>query len=110
MAGTPSRVFGPAQLTASAATKYTVPAGQRFDMSFVHFSNPTGSSATKFTMSIGADAAGTRIFDVFPLAAGTTYDWYPNLLTLVAAEIIQMFADVSASIVVEINGYLSVAG
>jgi hypothetical protein len=108
MTGTPVRVFGPAQLTNAAATKYTVPATLAFDMSYVHFSNPTGSTATKFTFSIGADAAGTRIFDVFPLAAGSVYDWYPNLITLAAAEIIQAFADVTASIVMTINGYLRV--
>lgn len=103
-----NRVFGPAQLTNAAATKYTVPTNMALDLSFVHFSNPTGSTATKFTMSIGADAAATRVFDVYPLAAGSVFDWYPNLQTLVAAEIIQAFADVTASIVMTINGYLRV--
>lgn len=105
MAGTPARLFGPAQLTNAAATKITVPAGLAYDLTHFHLENPPGSTATSFTISVGADAAGTRIFDALALAAGATYDWYPNPLTLAAAEIIQAFADVTGKIVLTIEGF-----
>jgi hypothetical protein len=101
-----TRVFGPAQLTASAATKYTVPTGMALDITWVHVENPAGSTATKWTLSVGADAAGTRIWDGQSLAAGSSADYYPNPLTLAAAEIIQAFADVASAIVMVIDGNL----
>ncbi len=101
-----TRVFGPAQLTNAAATKYTVPTGMALDITWVHVENPSGSTATKWTLSVGADAAGTRIWDGQPLPAGSSAEYYPNPLTLAAAEIIQAFADVTTSIVMVIDGNL----
>ncbi len=109
MPGTPVRLAGPTALANAAATLYTVGAGKSALVRHIHFSNPTGSTATVFTISIGADAAGTRVFDVFPLAAGAVYDYYPYT-KLAAAEIIQGFSDVAAKIVVEIEGDEWVAG
>ena len=102
-----TRIFGPAQLTNAAATKYTVPTGMALDLTWIHVENPAGSTATKWTLSIGADAAGTRLFDGEALVpGGGARDYYPNVAPLVAAEIIQAFADVTASIVMTLNGFL----
>lgn len=73
--GTPRRVHGPAQVSNVAATKYTVPTGVKAWTRHIHIQNPSGSPVT-FTMSIGADAAGTRIFDAYSIPAGTTYDYW----------------------------------
>lgn len=87
------RAHGPAAITAAAATKYTVPAGLRFIMRHLHFQN-TGAGAVNFTASIGADAAGTRIFDAYPVAANGLIDHY-GIYVLSAAEVIQALASIA---------------
>src|SRR6266446_5237451 len=84
------RFAGPALVTNAAATKYTVPANRRSCIRHIHVSNPTGSAVT-FTASIGTDAAGTRIFDAFSIAANSVLDHFCKY-DLEAAEIIQAFA------------------
>lgn len=96
------RFSGPALLTNAAATKYTVPAGRIAVIRQIHVSNPTANSVN-FTMSIGADAAGTRIYDVFPVAAGAVLDvgcYYP----LAAAELVQAFASTTNVLTLTLNG------
>jgi hypothetical protein len=102
--GTPRRLAGPTQLAAAAATIYTVPALLSALIRHIHIQNPTGSVATVFTISVGADAAGTREYSTFALVAGgTPFDWYPYL-PLTTGQIIQAFADVAASMVITIGG------
>ncbi len=69
----PKRFSGPAQVSNAAATKYTVPATRLSVIRNIHIQNPSASPVT-FTMSIGADAAATRIFDVFSIPANSVYD------------------------------------
>lgn len=102
MAETNKRLFGPAQLTNAAATKYTVPASTKTLVRHIHVENPSGSTVT-FTMSIGADAAALRLFDVYPIPANTTLDWFPFLI-VDAAEIIQAFAGTTLVLVMEMSG------
>jgi len=68
MAVTKKRLFGPAQLGASTATKYTVPALTKTVIRQIEISNPSASPVT-VTISIGADAAGTRLRDAFSIPA-----------------------------------------
>jgi hypothetical protein len=90
MARTPKRLYGPTALTAAAATKYTVPALTKTVIRHIHVEN-TSAGAVTFTMSIGADAAGTRLFDAYSIAAGAVFDWYPYMI-MDAAEILQALA------------------
>jgi hypothetical protein len=90
MTGTPRRVHGPAQVTNAAATKYTVPTGVKAWTRHIHVQNPSGSPVT-FTLSIGADAAATRIFDAYSIPAGTTLDYWGRH-TLEATQIVQALA------------------
>jgi hypothetical protein len=96
------RMHGPALVPAAAATKYTVPANRRGIVRHVHVSNPTGSPVT-FTMSIGADAAGTRLFDAKSLAAGEILDHFCYYI-LAAAEIIQAGAGTTNVLTLTIDG------
>jgi hypothetical protein len=100
MAKTAKRLFGPAQLTNAAATKYTVPASTKAVIRHIHLSNPGAS--INVTASIGADAAATRIFDAFPVATGT-YDWY-GYVVMDAAEILQAFASVTTQVTMTVFG------
>lgn len=106
MGDTNKRLFGPAQLTGATATKYTVPASTKTLVRHMHFFNADVASRN-LTVSLGADAAGTRLFDAFPIAAKTAYDWYP-FLVMDAAEIIAAFADTTLTISMEMSGTESV--
>jgi len=102
MATINKRLFGPAALTTSAATKYTAPGSTATVVKHIHVSNPVGNGAQSFTLSIGNDAAGTRVFSTYPLADGASLDfWGPY--TLAAAEVIQALAS-SANVVMTIDG------
>ena len=96
------RLAGPAQVSNAAATKYTVPAGVRAIVRHIHVSN-TSAGAVAFTMSVGADAAGTRLFDAYNIAAGATLDFYCYLV-LAATEILQAFAGTNNILTLTING------
>jgi hypothetical protein len=96
------RLHGPAAVSNAAATKYTTPAGTRARVRHIHVSN-TSAGPVNFTLSIGADAAGTRIFDAYTIAAGAVLDHY-GLYVLAAAEIIQAFGSVLNQLVLTIDG------
>jgi hypothetical protein len=96
------RFHGPAQVSNVAATKYTVPASRRSCIRHIHVFNPSGAAVT-FTMSIGADAAGTRIFDAYSIAANTPLDHYCKY-DVDAAEIIQALAGTTNILVLTIDG------
>ncbi len=89
------RLAGPALLTNAAATKYTVPASTKTILRWIHVENPS-AAAVSFTLSIGVDAAGTRLFDAIFIPAVTDiskgiFDYFCNL-PLEAAEIVQAWA------------------
>lgn len=91
MGQTTKRPYGPALLSNAAATKYTVPTSTKAIVRWLHLSNNDQAVAQTFYLSLGADAAGTRLWDAYAIAAGAVYDWYP-LLEMDAAEIIQAYA------------------
>jgi hypothetical protein len=89
-------------LTNAAATKYTVPALTKTIVRHIHVENPTGAPVT-FTFSIGADAAATRIFDVYSIAAGAVLDHFCYYV-LDVAEIIQALAGTNNVMTLTIDG------
>lgn len=96
------RMAGPAQVSNSAATKYTVASGRRGIVRHIHVQNPSASAVT-FTLSIGADAAGTRLFDAFSIGANQVLDHFCYYV-LEAAEIIQAFAGTNNILTLTIDG------
>ena len=108
MARTPTRLSGPALVSNAAATKYTVPALTKTIIRHIHVQNPSGSAVT-FTMSIGTDAAGTRLLDAFSIpaaAAGVTASVvdYFCYYVIDAAEIVQAFAGTNNILTLTIDG------
>lgn len=74
MARIPKRLSGPALLSNADALIYTVPAVTKTIIRHIHVENNSGSAATLF-LSVGADAAGTRLYDGYSIpaaAAGVT--------------------------------------
>ena len=108
MARTATRFAGPAVVGSTAATKYTVPASSKAVIRHVHISNPS-ASAVDFTMSIGTDATGTRIYSGYSISADTVYDHYPYYV-VDAAEIIQAFAGTENILTLTIDGDLLTVG
>lgn len=96
------RLHGPAAVSNAAATKYTVPAGARTIVRHIHVEN-TSAGPVNFTVSIGADAAGTRLFDAYTIAAGAVLDHFCYYV-LAAAEILQALASVNNQLVLTIDG------
>jgi hypothetical protein len=102
------RLAGPAQVSNAAATKYTVPALTKTIIRHIHIQNPSASAVT-FTASIGADAAGTRIFDAYSIGANSVLDHFCYYV-LEAAEIFQALAGTNNILVLTIDGDESVLG
>jgi hypothetical protein len=108
MARIPKRLAGPAQVSNAATTKYTVPASTKTIVRHIHVENPSGSPVT-FTLSIGADAAGTRIFDAYSIAAAaagvdTSVLDHFCYYVLEATEVIQALAGTNNILVLTIDG------
>ena len=102
------RLHGPAQVSNSAATKYTVPSSTKTIVRHIHLQNPSGSAVT-FTLSIGTDAAAVRLFDAYSIGAGQVLDHFCYYV-VDAAEVIQAFAGTNNILVLTIDGDESVLG
>lgn len=115
MASIRKRLVGPVQLANAVATLYTVPALTKTIIKEIHIQNPAGGVANAFTLSIGADAAGTRIYSAYPLPApvalvsGQVFH-LPCMFVLDAGEILQGFAATGAALVITVDGEESVLG
>ncbi len=77
-------------------------------MRHIHVQNPSGSAVT-FTASIGADAAGTRLFDAYSIAANAVLDHFCYYV-LEEAEIFQALAGTTNVLVLTIDGDRVVLG
>lgn len=102
MAKTAKRLSGPALITNAVVTKYTAPALTKAVIRHIHVQNPSASSVD-LTISIGADAAGTRIFDGFPIPADSVYDHF-GIYIVDAAEIVQAVAGTTNILTMTIDG------
>jgi hypothetical protein len=60
MARTKSAIYGPALVATGPTTLFTAGASELIEVQLISVSNPTGA-AVNLTLSVGADAAGTRI-------------------------------------------------
>lgn len=103
-----TRLAGPAQVSNAAATKFTVAANEKNVVDHIHIQNPSAATVN-FTMSIGADAAGTRLLDAYPIGPGQVLDLYPEYV-LEETEIFQAFAGTNNILTLTINGRRSVLG
>lgn len=102
MADTLKRLSGPTALTTSAVTKYTVPALTTTIVRSIHVCNETGVDHA-FTLSIGTDGAGKRLFMAQPVLANDSFDWTGNIV-LDPADILQALADVGTGVTLVISG------
>lgn len=104
----PKRLYGPAAVATGPATVYTVPASTKTIVRHLHIQNPSGAAVT-YSLSIGADAAGTRWFATYSIPAaapGVTDSVRDHFMYLVleAAEVLQLSAGTNNILVVTVNG------
>jgi hypothetical protein len=102
MADTAKRLSGPTQLGTSATTQYTVPASTTAIIRSLLACNTTANQV-KLTVSIGADAAGTRIFSERVIAPRETFE-YHGFIVLTAAGILQAYADTATALTLTVSG------
>jgi hypothetical protein len=96
------RLAGPLLITNSAVTRYTVPAGTKAIIRNIHIANNAGT-AVDVTLSIGADAAGTRILDAVAVAGDGVLDLYGPFV-MDAAEILQSNASATNQLTLTVSG------
>lgn len=102
MAKTIKRLSGPTQLTASAVTQYTVPALTKTVIRNIYLSNNSASSVN-VTISIGADASGTRTIDTMAIAANSMYPIYGPIV-METTEILQAKASTTLVVTMTMDG------
>lgn len=102
MADTAKRLAGPTLLTASEATLYTVPASTTAIVRHIRLANNSTDPVTA-TVSIGADAAGTRLYSGFEVPAKGIHDW-SGFLVLTAAETLRGYAGTASQLAVTVSG------
>lgn len=105
MAVIPTVLIPAAQLTNAAATQYTSTNITTIIDSF-KLVNVTAGAVTA-TVSIGADAAGTRFISARSLAPGETYNC-PEMVgqVLIAGQTIQAYASANTSVNIRASGRL----
>jgi hypothetical protein len=103
-----SRLYGPALLSNSAATVLTAATGMDTMLRHIHVKNTSGSAAT-FTLSIGTDAAGTRLFDALTVPARKSFEWYGET-SLDEGEIVQAYSGTNNVLNLTINGVTKTVG
>lgn len=97
MTDTAKRLAGPLALTASAVTRYTVPAATTTIVRSIHVASNDNGTVGLLTMSIGADATGTRLFYAYPVPANGVLDW-SGFLVLNAGDILQAYSTMAVLI------------
>jgi hypothetical protein len=96
----PRRFAGPLRLGTSPTTLLTSTGRSLIEM--IHLSNPSGSPVD-FTLSIGDDAAGTRIYDGYSIPADTERK-LRQLFVLENGETVQAFAGTDAVLDISVDG------
>lgn len=102
------RLFGPVQVATGPATVYTSPALTKTRIKYLWINNPSAGIVT-LTLSVGADAAGTRLLDVYNIpakGAGVTDSVRPMFVDIILepGEILQMAAGTNNILVVMATG------
>lgn len=96
------RLVGPMLLTNAEQTLYTVPGATQAIIRSIHIANTSGGAAT-VKLSIGADAAGTRLLGDVSIAANVVYDWN-GLLVMEAAETLRGQAGTTNVLAITVSG------
>lgn len=100
---TPVRFGGPGYVPTTPTTFYTVPGGSNIAVMHIHINKPNSTPA-RLTISIGTDAAATRLYSSFTITDLVTDIFCYYAAT--AAEILQWTSDTANALIVTISGDL----
>ncbi len=110
MGSTISRLYGPALVATGPATVYTVPANTTAYVDRIIVNNTTGSAAT-LTMSVGADAAATRVVAAYSIPATGAVPTVIYLgIPLTETEVVQLSSGTNNALSIVIAGKTFTAG
>ena len=101
-----SRFYGPAQPGTTAATLFTAPTAGSATIRHIRIANTTATAAT-ITISVGADAAGKRIYDTFSVPAHGIHDSGSMALVLANSETLQGLQGTASALTLTISGSLN---
>lgn len=104
MADLAARIVGPILLTNSSVTLYTVPALTQAIVRNIIVANTSATAATA-RLSIGVDAAGTRILPEVSIPANSVYDW-SGFLVMEAAETLRGQSGTTDVLAITVSGVL----
>jgi hypothetical protein len=102
MADVAKRLSGPTALTTGAVTQYTVPGATTAILRSIHVANESGALAD-FTLSIGTDGAGKRLFKNQDVPTKGSFDW-SGFIVLAAGEVVQALASAGTALTLTISG------
>jgi hypothetical protein len=102
MADAAKRLSGPTALTTTAATQYTVPASTTAILRSVHVCNESATTSW-FTVSIGTDGAGKRLWFQQDVDPKSSFDW-SGFIVLATGEVIQALTQTATSNTLTISG------
>jgi hypothetical protein len=101
---TRKRLVAGSQLTTSAATYYTAPAGTRTQITAMTLTNTTGGAITA-TVNLGTSAAANTVLSARSLSAGESYSVTGAIgQVMEAGEVLQALASANASISLVVSG------
>lgn len=103
MADTLKRLAGPVALGNAAADVYTAPALTKAIVRDIEVCNEDGTTAYLFTLSIGNDGPGKRLFKARSIPAAGNLQWTGNIV-LEAGEKLQAYADTGAKLTLTVSG------
>lgn len=102
MTDTAKRI-GPSSVANTETTLYTVPASTTTIIRSIRVANTTASAAT-LKMSIGADAAGTRLLPDLSIPPNSVYLEDGFLAVMTAAETLRATGGTNNALTVTVNG------
>lgn len=106
MAGTLSRIAGPAYIANAAANIYTPPAAIIYlELQHIHIANRTNTAVT-FSLYVGAtggSAAGTELIGTRTVAPYDTFDYYCRQ-KMVSTDFLSGVASAASSLVIIVEG------
>src|SRR5437762_12789896 len=109
MARAPTAFYGPAQVATGPTTLFTSTVNTLAVLRHIHISNPSGSAVT-LTLSIGADAAATRIFGALSIPANSNLDYFCYHILGPAATVFTASAGTTHILVITVSADLVTLG
>jgi hypothetical protein len=104
MADLAKRLVGPAALTATATTLYTVPASTTTIVRSIHIASIAGSASYPATLAIGTAATATNaLFYQYLIGANASLDW-SGFLVLAAGETLSGLTSSTNVLTITISG------